>query len=73
MSTRTQTADNAEYPAFLELHKIYRTLPDEDARADGDLRIVDECGEDSLFPAGMFVPINPPDRVRSTLLHASYS
>ena len=79
MSTRTQAADyvvcvdNAAYPASLELHKIYRTLPDEDARADGDLRIVDESGEDYLFPAAMFVPINPPDQVRSSLLRASSS
>ena len=79
MSTRTQPADyvvcvdNADYPASLELHKIYRTLPDEDARADGDLRIVDESGDDYLFPAGMFVPINPPDQVRSSLRRASSS
>ena len=79
MSTRTQAADyvvcvdNVDYPASLELHKIYRTLPDEDARADSDLRIVDESGEDYLFPAGMFVPINPPDQVRSSLLRASSS
>ena len=65
--------DNADYPASLELHKIYRTLPDEDARVDGDLRIVDESGKDYLFPAGMFVPINPPDQVRSSLLRASSS
>ena len=79
MSKRTQAADyvvcvdNAHYPASLELHKIYRALPDEDARADGDLRIVDESGEDYLFPAGMFVPVNPPDQVRSSLLRASSS
>ena len=57
----------------VELHKINRTLPDEDARADGDLRIVDESGGDYLFPAVMFVPINPPDQVRSSLLRASSS
>ena len=79
MSTRTKAADhadcvdNAHYPASLELHKIYRTLHDEDARADGDLRIVDESGEDYLFPAGMFVPINPPGQVRSSPLRASSS
>lgn len=40
--------NNSEYPASLELHKIYRVIPDEDARKDGDLRIVDESGEDYL-------------------------
>ena len=79
MSTRTQAVDyvvrvdNTSYPASLELHKIYRTLPDEDAFADGDLRIVDEGGEDHLFPAAMFVPINPPDQVRPSLLRVSSS
>jgi len=33
--------NNAEYPASLELHKIYRVLPDDKATPDGDLRIID--------------------------------
>ncbi len=40
--------DNSEYPASLELHKIYRVIADRDALQDGDLRIVDESGEDYL-------------------------
>ena len=59
--------DNAGYPASLELHKIYRTLRDDDAAAAGDLRVVDESGEDYLFPAAGFVAITPPERVRSSL------
>jgi hypothetical protein len=38
--------DNSEYPASLEMHKIYLVLPDKEAQADGDLRIIDENGED---------------------------
>jgi hypothetical protein len=38
--------NNAEYPASLELSKIYRVLPDEDAARDGDIRVIDESGED---------------------------
>lgn len=34
-----------------ELHKIYRVIPDEDAAEDGDFRVVDESGEDYLYPA----------------------
>jgi hypothetical protein len=49
--------DNSEYPASLELHKLYRVLPDQDAQADGDLRIIDESGEDYLFPAVYFVEL----------------
>jgi hypothetical protein len=52
--------DNSEYPASLELHKIYRVLPDEAARSDGDLRIIDESGEDYLFPADYFVAVDLP-------------
>ena len=60
--------DNSEYPASLELHKIYRVLPDEDARQEGDLRVVDESGEDYLYPKEWFVAIRPPARVRGSLL-----
>ncbi len=56
MSTRTANSpeyvvcvENAHYPVSLELHKIYRALPDGDALAAGDLRIVDESGEDYLY------------------------
>jgi len=52
--------DNAEYPASLELHKVYRVVPDVDALADGDLRIIDESGEDYLYPAAYFVAIDLP-------------
>ena len=37
--------DNTGYPVSLELHKIYRTLPDADAKRSGDLRVIDESGE----------------------------
>jgi len=63
--------DNSEYPASLELHKIYRVLPDEDAAAEGDIRIVDESGEDYIFPASYFVPIQVPQSVEDSLSKAS--
>ena len=59
--------DNSDHPVSLELYKIYRTLPDDDAAAAGDLRVVDESGEDYLFSAAAFVPISLPERVRSSL------
>ena len=59
---------NAEYPASLELHKIYRVLADEDARREGDVRVVDESGEDYLYPAEWFVSVKLPHRVRGSLL-----
>ena len=62
--------DNRGYPASLELHKIYRIIPDAEAAADGDVRVVDESGEDYLFSADRFVEIEPPQTVRRSLIHA---
>jgi len=62
---------NADYPASLELHKIYRVLPDEDAATDGDLRVVDESGEDYLYPAEYFVFVDLPRSVEKSLLRAA--
>jgi len=59
--------DNSEYPASLELRKIYRVLPDKDASADGDMRIIDESGEDYLFPADYFIPIELPQTIARAL------
>jgi hypothetical protein len=63
--------NNRDYPASLELHKIYRVLPDEDAAEDGDIRVVDESGEDYLYRAKDFVVIDVPAEVRGALLQAS--
>lgn len=60
--------NNDGYPASLELHKIYRVLPDEDAEADGDLRVVDESGEDYLYSVKRFALIELPQLVERSLL-----
>ena len=52
----------------MELNKIYRALPDTDAAADGDLRIVDESGEDYPYPAEWFVSISLPHEVDASIL-----
>lgn len=58
--------DNSEYPASLELHKVYRVLPDKDAERDGDLRVIDESGEDYLYSADYFELVAlPPHTVRT--------
>lgn len=59
--------ENTGYPASLELHKIYCVLPDRDAAAEGDIRVIDESGEDYLYPASYFVPIKPPLLVKRSL------
>ncbi len=62
---------NEGYEASLERNKIYAVLPDEDAERDGDLRVVDESGEDYLFSADRFVAIELPAVVRQSVLRSS--
>ena len=63
--------NNTDYLASLDLHKIYRALPDEDAAADGDIRVIDESGEDYLYPADYFVLVELPQAVEKSLLRAA--
>lgn len=63
--------NNSEYPASLELHKIYRVVPDEEAAKDGDLRIIDESGEDHIYPAEYFIPIEVPRILEEAILKIS--
>ncbi len=51
----------------LELRKIYRILPDPHAARDGYIRVVDESGEDYLYPEAYFIPIRLPQRVRTAV------
>ena len=50
--------DNSEYVVSLELHKVYRVVADPDAKREGELRVIDESGEDYLYPADRFVAID---------------
>jgi hypothetical protein len=59
---------NEGYEASLERNKIYPVVTDRAAERDGDLRIVDESGEDYLFAADRFVAIEVPAAVRASLL-----
>ena len=57
--------DNSAYPASLERWKIYQVLPDADAEEYGQMRVVDESGEDYLFPSTCFMPLRlSPQLVR---------
>ena len=60
--------DNSGYKASLELHKIYRVVPDPEALEDGDLRIVDESGEDYLYSANRFIAIDVPGSLERAIL-----
>jgi hypothetical protein len=59
--------NNSDYPASLELHKIYPVVRDDDALADGDIRVIDESGEDYLYSADRFVAISIPIEVQKSI------
>lgn len=48
---------NEGYPASLESRKVYQVVPDADGAKHGLIRVVDESGEDYLYPKDMFAPI----------------
>jgi hypothetical protein len=48
---------NRGYRASLVLRRLYELVPDDDAAAHGLLRVIDESGEDYLYPAGYFVAL----------------
>lgn len=51
----------------LMLRKVYQVLPDDQAEKKGLLRIIDESGEDYLYPVGFFFLINVPQKVERAL------
>ena len=62
---------NSGYKASLELRKVYETIPDEQATKRHFLRIVDESGEDYLYPEKYFLTLELDAPVRKALLRAS--
>jgi len=51
----------------LEKRKIYRVLPDDEAAKEGYLRIVDESGEDYLYPESYFILVELPREAQDAL------
>ena len=62
---------NTRYTASLNLRKIYQALPDPVAAKHGHMRIVDESGDDYLYPADYFVKIQLPQTVERAVRMAS--
>ncbi len=74
MSTQHQFAicvQNEGYPASLELWKVYRVLPDDKSANHRLIRVVDESGEDYLYPQDYFLPIELPKAAEKALLSAA--
>ena len=59
--------DNGNYLASLEVRKIYRRLPDDDASELGMIRVIDESEEDYLFPTRYFAPIELSEELERLL------
>ena len=57
---------NQDYPASLEVGKIYRTLPDTAAK-HSLIRVIDESGEDYLYPDAFFLPIELTAEIQEAL------
>ena len=62
--------NSADYPAALERRKIYVALRDAAAEKQGLLRIIDESGEDYLYPKAFFRTIALPQSIKKAVLAA---
>lgn len=62
---------NRGYAASLERRKIYVALPDPIASRHGQIRVVDESGEDYLYPKSYFIPVCLPQAARKAVLTAA--
>ena len=62
---------NDDCPASLEKRKIYEALPDADAEKHHQVRVIDESGEDYLYPEEYFVPVKLPKAAEQALVNAA--
>jgi hypothetical protein len=63
---------NDEYEGALELRKIYEVMDDPDAEPHDLIRIVDESGEDYLYPRDWFVTIQLPRNLEEVILDLAH-
>ncbi len=59
--------DNRNYEASLEIRKVYEVIPDKIAEKHHQLRVIDESGEDYLFPEDYFAPVRLPSITKEKL------
>ena len=60
--------DNEGHEASLEIRKLYEKLPDKEAERHDQVRIIDESGEDYLYPSTFFAPVKLSVVARNKLL-----
>jgi hypothetical protein len=59
--------ENRGYEASLEIRKIYEVLIDREAERHRQIRVIDESGEDYLYPAYYFAPIRLPSATKEKI------
>jgi hypothetical protein len=62
---------NKQYPASLELRKLYQVLPDQGAAKHGQIRVIDESGEDYLYPEEYFIAVELPQSAERAVRRAT--
>jgi hypothetical protein len=62
---------NKGYAASLELRKIYQVIPDKVTSGLHQIRVIDESGEDYLYPEEYFVPVQLPQAVERAVRRAT--
>lgn len=63
--------ENSDYPASLEKRKIYEVVPDEKASKVDHIRVIDESGEDYLYPASCFIDAHLTEAVEYAVANAA--
>ena len=63
--------ENEDYPASLEKRKIYEAIRDPAAEKHGQIRVIDESGEDYLYPQEYFVPASLPKNIEEAVIKAA--
>jgi hypothetical protein len=61
---------NKGYPASLEVRKLYQSISDDEAVKRHQVRVIDESGEDYLYPEEYFVPVQLPQAAERAVLRA---
>ena len=60
--------ENQGYEASLEIRKLYEKLPDKEAERHNQVRIIDESGEDYLYPSSFFAPVKLSIQTKSRII-----
>jgi len=62
---------NKDYPASLKLRKLYRVVPGPETVKHHQFRVVDESGEDYVYPEGYFLSVPLPQAAERAVLRAT--